>query len=91
MASITPFCRGQRRGCAGTCPRRPTEIWPASPPLEGAMLHLRGCVPPAANRKLGSTTPLWRGAMLHLRGYVPPEANRNLVSIAPAKGGDAAR
>ena len=56
-----PLWRGQCCGCAGTCPRRPTENWAASPPLEGAMLHLRGYMPPEANEKSGSITPFCRG------------------------------
>ena len=30
-----PLWRGQCCGCAGTCPRRPTKNWAASPPFAG--------------------------------------------------------
>ncbi len=41
------------------------------PLSQGAMLRLRGCAPPEANRKLGSTTPFCRGNAVVARVRAP--------------------
>ena len=61
LGSITPFGGGNAALTRVHAPGGQRKIGQHHPLLQGAMLRLRGYMPPEANRNLGSITPFCRG------------------------------